>query len=80
MLIEFDGKQHYENIFGFYDNEDFKLTQKRDRIKNKWVKDSKKYRLIRIRYDQNPNDILKQILLEEKDLDELDDVFYVFNE
>lgn len=80
LLIEFDGQQHFENIFGFYGDEDFKLTQKRDRIKNKWVKDSKKYRLIRIRYDQNPNDILKQILLEEKDLDELDDVFYVFNE
>lgn len=51
-LIEFDGKQHFEynEKSDFWDNEEkFKLTQFRDKLKNQWCKDNN-IPLIRIPY------------------------------
>lgn len=38
LCIEFDGKQHFEESNFFGGEESFKLTQKRDKIKNKYCK------------------------------------------
>lgn len=39
-LIEFDGRQHFEAVDLFGGEEQFALTQKRDRIKNKYCSDT----------------------------------------
>ena len=44
--IEFDGKQHYENVFG---TESFEKTKKHDNIKNEYC-EAKNIKLIRIPY------------------------------
>lgn len=61
LLIEFDGEQHYTGWKR--DKEDLKEIQKRDNIKNEWVKNHKEYKLIRIKYDQDINYILKEIFI-----------------
>lgn len=63
-LIEYDGKQHYIQGNGIYDNPDkFKKTQEYDNIKNNWAKDNNYY-LIRIPYtiynNLNIQDLLPQ--------------------
>lgn len=49
VLIEFDGKQHYEWVKGYYSFEDFQNLQKRDEYKNQWCKQNS-IPLIRIPY------------------------------
>ena len=41
LLIEFDGRQHYEPVSVFGGDDGFKETQLRDSIKNKFAKDNK---------------------------------------
>lgn len=48
-LIEFDGKQHYEYVGGYFTLEDFYKLQQRDLFKNQWCKDNN-IELIRIPY------------------------------
>lgn len=50
ILIEYDGKQHYESIDFFGGDEGLKSSQLRDSIKNKYCIDNN-IPLIRIRYD-----------------------------
>jgi hypothetical protein len=50
--IEYDGKQHYQSIKLFGGEESYKLTQLRDKIKNKFCIDND-IKLIRIRYNDN---------------------------
>lgn len=50
-LIEFDGEQHYKEVDFFGGVEQFKLTQKRDKIKNDFCKNNG-IKLLRIKYDQ----------------------------
>jgi very-short-patch-repair endonuclease len=54
VLIEYDGKHHYEPIDYFGGEESFAKTQKHDRIKNAWA-ESNGYRLIRIPYWEKSN-------------------------
>ncbi len=49
MCIEYDGKQHYENI---YNSDEFKNMQVRDNIKNEFCKVNN-ITLHRIKYDEN---------------------------
>jgi len=52
MLIEFDGKQHYEFVKKFHDNiEGFKIQQARDKIKTQYALDNN-ITLVRIRWDE----------------------------
>ena len=57
LCIEYDGIQHFEPIKAFGGEEKFKLTQKRDKIKEQYCKDNNIH-LIRIRYDE---DIIQKI-------------------
>lgn len=61
LCIEFDGKQHFENIEYFGGEKAFKLTQKRDEIKNNYCRDNN-IKLLRIRYDQDIIEILDKEL------------------
>lgn len=54
LIIEYDGKHHFEHIFGTV--EDFEDVQRRDREKNKLAK-GKNYNLVRISYENNNNQI-----------------------
>jgi very-short-patch-repair endonuclease len=59
ICIEYDGKQHYEDI---YNSEiEFKNVQLRDEIKNKFCKENK-INLLRIKYNENVNDKLKLLI------------------
>ena len=52
-LIEFDGKQHYEFVGGYFTPTSFKALQQRDEYKNQWCK-ANNIELIRIPYtDEN---------------------------
>jgi very-short-patch-repair endonuclease len=51
ICIEFDGLQHFKPIEYFGGIETFKLTQLRDKIKNKYCKDNN-IKLLRIKYDE----------------------------
>lgn len=62
VLIEFDGRQHYENSGGYYTEEEFQKLQKRDAYKNEWCKKNK-IPLIRIPY-YNENKITIDYLME----------------
>lgn len=57
-LVEYDGMQHYQPIFG--EEEHFKTTQYRDGLKNKYCKEHN-IKLIRIKYTEyyNIEEILK---------------------
>ena len=59
-IIEFDGKQHFENTNSFYD---YDYTHKHDLIKNKWCKDNN-IPLIRIPYTHYNDLTLEDLLLE----------------
>lgn len=53
QLIEFDGKQHYEFVGGYFTEDSFKKLQERDRFKDNWCKKNN-IPLIRISYkDEN---------------------------
>lgn len=60
-LIEYDGKQHFEPINFFGGNKSLILQQKRDKIKNIYCKENN-INLIRIKYDDNINEKIKQML------------------
>jgi very-short-patch-repair endonuclease len=49
LLVEFDGKQHFEPIEYFGGLKSFKERKRRDRIKTKWAKQNG-YKLLRIKY------------------------------
>jgi len=49
MLIEYDGKQHYEWVKGFYTKEDFIKIQYHDKLKNEYCKNNN-IKLLRIPY------------------------------
>lgn len=61
-LIEYDGKQHYIQSTGYYDNEEkFLRTQEHDKIKNQYAKNNNII-LIRIPYTHLDNIILNDLL------------------
>ena len=51
LLIEFDGKQHFNSIKYFGGEEGFKKTKANDEIKNCFAKENN-INLLRIRYDE----------------------------
>ena len=57
IIIEYDGRQHFESfeIFGGY--EKFLITKKHDEIKNEYCR-NKNIKLIRISYKDNINEII----------------------
>ena len=61
IVIEFNGRQHYESIEFFGGMEGFKLTQHRDGLKQKYCQDNDINFEI-IRYDESVEDRLVQIL------------------
>ena len=61
ILIEYDGIQHYKPVGFFGGKKEFKETQMRDNIKNKYCKDNN-INLIRIRYDENIEERLSFLL------------------
>jgi len=62
LLIEYDGKQHYEPIDFFGGEEGFKYIQQNDKIKNQYCLDNN-IKLIRIKYNENIKDVLKKELI-----------------
>lgn len=61
-LIEYDGRQHYLQGQGNYDNEEkFLLTQEHDEFKNEWAKNNG-FHLIRIPYTHFDNLSIEDIL------------------
>jgi mRNA-degrading endonuclease HigB of HigAB toxin-antitoxin module len=56
-LIEYDGIQHFEPVELFGGIKNFKITQKRDKIKNEYCAKNN-LTLIRIKYDENVIEIL----------------------
>lgn len=64
LCVEFDGEQHYKARDFFGGQKSFELTQKRDKIKNKYCSDNK-INLIRIPYWELEN--IDNILDEELD-------------
>lgn len=68
ILLEFDGRQHFEPVDIFGGEEGFKRLQENDRQKNTWVKNSP-YKLIRIRHDHEEDIeiILDELLLTEQE-------------
>ena len=62
LLIEYDGKQHFEsNKNGWFDSSSVEQIKKRDSYKNEWCK-SNGYKLIRISYKDYDNIDLKMLL------------------
>lgn len=64
LLIEYDGEQHFVSS-GLFTEDKVKLTQERDKIKNKFCEDnSDKYILKRIHYKDNHLEKLNEFLLD----------------
>ncbi len=59
ICIEYDGKQHYENIYN--SNQEFIKIQLRDNIKDTYCKDNN-ISLLRIRYDENVEEKLNNFI------------------
>ena len=62
LCIEYDGKQHFKSINYFGGDENFKIRQLRDNIKNEFCKNND-IGLLRIRYDENITQKLEERLL-----------------
>jgi len=62
VLIEYDGRQHYKPIDFFGGEKGLKYRRQNDAIKNKYCKDNN-IKLIRIKYNENIEDKLTEILL-----------------
>lgn len=60
ILIEYQGRQHYEPVSIFGGQTIFKRQQRHDQIKRDWAIEHG-YREIEIKYDQNINDILDKL-------------------
>ena len=68
ILIEFDGRQHYEYIGGYFTYDDFQNLQKRDEYKNKWCKENN-IPLIRIPYfdeDKITDEYIMEVIKNER--------------
>lgn len=65
FLIEYDGEQHFKPASKFNEKKGFEYRQKNDAIKDKYCRDNN-IKLYRIRYDENEEDKLKEILKKEK--------------
>lgn len=63
ICIEYDGPQHFEPIERFGGNNNFLQTQQNDSIKNKYCEENN-ITLLRIRYDENINNILDKNIIE----------------
>jgi len=63
MCIEFDGLQHFKSINYFGGLEGLKTSQKRDKIKNNYCK-ANNIKLIRIKYNENIENILSNIFID----------------
>lgn len=61
MCIEFDGIQHFKNIGYWGDKKGLIENKKRDEIKNNYCINNN-IKLIRVRYDENIEEKLKDIL------------------
>ena len=61
--IEYDGEQHYKAISIFGGEDGLKSCQKRDKIKTEYCQNNN-INLIRIRYDENIENKLKELLLD----------------
>jgi hypothetical protein len=61
MCIEYDGEQHFKPFIWDYDKKNFKKTKKHDEIKNQYCLKNN-IKLIRIKYDQNVNDYLTDLI------------------
>ncbi len=59
MCIEFDGEQHYRQIEFFGGDKSFDLRKKKDKIKTNFCK-NKKIKLLRIKYNENIENKLKE--------------------
>ena len=59
MCIEFDGEQHFRSVEFFGGKKAFKLTQKKDKIKNEYCKNNNIH-LLRIKYNENIEEKLKE--------------------
>lgn len=64
MLIEFDGKQHFEWIKGMMTKKEFEKLKHHDKLKNEYCKNNN-LKLLRIKYDQfdKIEEILKRELI-----------------
>jgi len=59
LIIEYDGRHHFMPIWG--GDYEFSIIKKRDQVKNKYCED-KNIDMIRIKYDENIYDKLKEII------------------
>lgn len=62
LIIEYNGRQHYEATGGWNTEEEFAKTQRRDREKLQWCKDNH-YPVLIIKYDEDIEKILEEKLL-----------------
>jgi len=60
LLIEYDGEQHYMIVENWGGEKEFKLRQKKDRIKNRFCKENS-IKLERIKYDEDLEERLNLI-------------------
>jgi len=63
LLIEFQGKQHFQKVSGKWNDTDesFQKRQTNDKIKRRWAT-SNKYNFLEIRYDEDIDERLKTTL------------------
>jgi hypothetical protein len=62
LVIEYNGRQHYEATGGWNTKEEFEKTQRRDREKLQWCEDNH-YPVLVIKYDEDIEKILGERLL-----------------
>ena len=62
LVIEYNGRQHYEVTGGWNTEEEFAKTQRRDREKLQWCEDNH-YPVLIIKYDEDIEKILEERLL-----------------
>lgn len=63
LVIEYNGKQHYEATGGWNTEEEVKTTQRRDHEKMQWCEDNY-YPVIVIKYDEDIESVLEEELLQ----------------
>lgn len=60
IVIEYDGKQHYEPVQLFGGEEAFENLKRKDKIKDNWCQDNN-YKLLRLKYTLTENEIYSEI-------------------